>query len=96
MENCTLIDGTKDKAIPIIARYFKGASQVSVPGVAWYPQQQHHNNNAYIPCTLGNSSIHKPMFTDMDTHMYFIMSKETSEVSAGESRALIKPSGLLF
>lgn len=70
MENCTLIDETKDKAIPIIARYFKGASQVSVPGVAWYPQQ-HHNNNAYTPCTLGNSSIHKLVFTDMDTHVLY-------------------------
>lgn len=95
MENCTLIDETKDKAIPIIARYFKGASQVLVPGVAWYPPQ-HHNNNAYTPCTLGNSSIHKPVFTDMDTHAYFIMSKETSEVSTGRGHVVIKPSGLLF
>lgn len=70
MENCTLIDETKDKAIPIIAWYFKGASQVSVPGVVWYTQQ-HHNNNAYTPCTLGNSSIHKLVFTDMDTHVLY-------------------------
>lgn len=51
MENCTLIDETKDKAIPIIALYFKEASQVFVPGVARYPTLRHRDDNASAPRT---------------------------------------------